>query len=73
MAKKTHTVIFAKNYLSIKKDSNYMKVIAEAFRDGMFKTGEVAEITIQHDDWCAIFKGGKCNCDPDIIQHVKEK
>ena len=20
-----------------------------------------------HDDWCAFFKGGECNCDPDVV------
>jgi hypothetical protein len=24
-------------------------------------------IGVAHDDWCAIFKGGFCNCDPDIL------
>jgi hypothetical protein len=23
-------------------------------------------VTIYHDDWCGIFAGTRCNCDPDI-------
>ena len=28
--------------------------------------GTVTHSVIAHDDWCAIFHGGACNCDPDI-------
>ena len=28
--------------------------------------GSVNSIAVVHDDWCAIFAGGFCNCDPDI-------
>ena len=28
--------------------------------------GKVSDISVQHDDWCAIYKGRPCNCDPDI-------
>jgi len=23
-------------------------------------------IAVCHDDWCAIYKGGYCNCEPDV-------
>ena len=25
---------------------------------------------IAHDDWCAIWSVGKCNCDPDIVTRM---
>jgi hypothetical protein len=28
--------------------------------------GKVAHAVIQHDSWCAIYKGGACDCVPDI-------
>lgn len=28
--------------------------------------GTVSEGTICHDDWCEIYKGGECHCDPEI-------
>ena len=30
------------------------------------KVGVLSQTRIYHDDWCAIFRGGYCNCDPDI-------
>lgn len=26
----------------------------------------VHQITIFHDSWCGIYRGTRCNCDPDI-------
>lgn len=26
--------------------------------------GRVTHVTVEHDDWCHIFKGGYCNCHP---------
>ena len=28
--------------------------------------GSANQLDVVHDDWCAIFDGGFCNCDPDI-------
>ena len=28
--------------------------------------GRVGVMLIAHDDWCAHFKGGECDCDPDV-------
>ena len=33
----------------------------------------VRHINVSHDDWCALFKGGVCNCDPDIREMPPEK
>ena len=30
------------------------------------RPGEVIHVEIRHDDWCPIFEGGPCNCDPDV-------
>ncbi len=41
---------------------NYMKKIAR------WKPAEgVHEISVQHDSWCAIYKGEYCNCDPFLV------
>lgn len=26
----------------------------------------VIHAIVQHDDWCSIFKGGQCDCNPDV-------
>ena len=28
--------------------------------------GGVHLINVMHDDWCAIWKGGPCDCNPDV-------
>jgi hypothetical protein len=33
---------------------------------GRARVGEVTHVMIYHDDWCAIFEGGLCNCNPDV-------
>jgi hypothetical protein len=26
------------------------------------------EVDIRHDDWCGVFQGQRCHCDPDITR-----
>jgi hypothetical protein len=49
---------------------NYRKVIEAALEDGTLQLapGTLSVINVQYDDWCAIFQGEPCNCNPDIIQ-----
>jgi hypothetical protein len=28
--------------------------------------GRLTEVDIYHDDWCGIYHGGYCNCDPEL-------
>ena len=44
---------------------NYMKKVMELFRQGKLRPG-IMPADICHDDWCGIYKGGYCNCDPEI-------
>jgi hypothetical protein len=32
--------------------------------------GQIREIDVCHDDWCRIYRGGYCNCDPEIRLHT---
>jgi hypothetical protein len=36
------------------------------------KQGQIIEVNIQHDDWCAHWKGGACNCDFNVKQIESE-
>lgn len=47
---------------------NYVQAILDAIRSGKIKTGtgQVVHADIRHDDWCNIFKGGVCNCNPEV-------
>lgn len=46
---------------------NYQPKIIEEYRKGNIPPGMVTHSDIYHDKWCAIFKGGACNCDPEIV------
>lgn len=35
-------------------------------RELSFKPGTVTQLRVAHDDWCGVFKGRACDCDPDI-------
>jgi len=54
-----------------KKDPNkhnYMKRIATLQRAGKIPSAPgVYQIDVRHDDWCNIYRGGYCNCDPEIV------
>jgi DNA-directed RNA polymerase subunit M/transcription elongation factor TFIIS len=45
---------------------NYCKKLMKLYRQGKIRTASLTEADIYHDGWCAINKGGYCNCDPDI-------
>lgn len=30
------------------------------------KPGAALAVEVLHDDWCAVFRGGRCNCEPEI-------
>lgn len=38
-----------------------------ALRDGRLKPGTVRAVDVFHDNDCAIFSGGVCDCDPDVL------
>ncbi len=47
---------------------NYLKRISEMHARGELDTapGKSLDVTVSHDDWCMVFSGGACNCEPDI-------
>ena len=50
-------------------------VLAKEFvgREGNRATGTVISVHVYHDDWCGIFSGERCNCDPSImVEEVPE-
>ena len=43
-------------------DPNYLpKILAAKLKPGL------SHAYVYHDDWCAIFRGEECDCDPDVI------
>jgi hypothetical protein len=46
---------------------NYMKKLMELYRQGKVpQAGQPMMTDVCHDDWCAIYRGRYCNCDPEI-------
>jgi len=45
---------------------NYVKKLDKMIADGSINITGISTARIAHDGWCAINKGGECNCDPDI-------
>ena len=44
-----------------------MNYLDEVLRKGLqAEKGKVSHLTIAHDDWCDIYNGGSCNCNPDV-------
>lgn len=46
----------------------YMRKLKRMFERGLIKVmpETLNDIVIMHDEWCHIFKGKICNCDPDV-------
>lgn len=49
-----------------KKVDAYIPKLIAAFEAGAIPPGSVGEALILHDDWCAIYEGGRCDCNPEI-------
>ena len=45
---------------------NYIKKVIEESKKIDFTKPAVHHMDIFHDDWCAIFQGKPCNCNPDV-------
>jgi hypothetical protein len=45
---------------------NYMKKLMELYENGKLPRVGLNLVDTYHDDGCAIYRGGRCNCDPDI-------
>jgi len=49
------------------KEHNYMRKLAAMIQAGTVPcTIGVQEISVYHDAWCGIYRGKRCNCDPEI-------
>ncbi len=47
---------------------NYVKKLLQLQAEGKVPNGRgrVFSTAVKHYDWCRIYKGGECNCDPEI-------
>ena len=45
---------------------NYVGKLARFIDQHPELQGRAVSINIRHDEWCAIYSGRACNCDPDV-------
>jgi hypothetical protein len=45
---------------------NYVGKLARFIEKHPELRGRATAILIRHDDWCAIYSGRPCNCNPDM-------
>lgn len=50
----------------------YRRRLNTALSKGIVDKGNVAHAFVSHDDWCGIYSGAECNCDPDILIHTNK-
>ena len=49
------------------RQHNYAaKLLALIERERLDLAPGIHHVDIHHDDWCAIYKGGTCDCAPDV-------
>jgi hypothetical protein len=45
---------------------NYGAALERFLADNPPTPGRLMRVETLHDDWCGIFKGGPCNCEPTV-------
>jgi hypothetical protein len=46
---------------------NYLRKLQLLWRTGAIpRTVGLHQIDVAHDNWCTIFEGRRCNCNPDV-------
>lgn len=48
------------------QDSHYMQLLATV-PDGILEKGKVYKNHFYHDDWCAVYTNGNCNCNVEMV------
>jgi hypothetical protein len=59
-------VVFPRCPMIDPRKHNYQRKVMELIEQGKVPPGCVREVDIYHDDWCRIYRGGYCNCDPVV-------
>jgi hypothetical protein len=60
----------------VSRQRNYQRDLAQMLAAGFFASlekGQLYQLDVAHDDECAIWKGGKCNCSPDYQLRKQEE
>lgn len=45
---------------------NYYQKLMKLLEEGKVPRGCISGVDVYHDNWCRIYHGGYCNCEPEI-------
>jgi hypothetical protein len=49
------------------RQHNYYEKLMKLVAEGKILPAQITEVDVYHDDWCHIYQGGYCDCDPEIV------
>lgn len=49
------------------KESTYEKLLKKHISEMKIEKGTIHHIEVHHDEWCAHFDGGECDCEPFVF------
>ena len=54
--------------VSSQPEGNYHAKVMELAKNnpGLFQLGKITHVNVAHDDWCDVYEGRACNCNPDV-------
>jgi hypothetical protein len=47
------------------RQHNYFKKLMQLYAEGKLTIGST-EVDVYHDNWCGVYRGRYCDCDPEI-------
>jgi hypothetical protein len=45
---------------------NYYEKLMRLIERSELPPGRITEVNVYHDDWCRVYRGGYCDCDPEV-------
>jgi hypothetical protein len=48
------------------REHNYYKKLLRLLEQAELTPGRLRAVNVYHDDWCRVYRGGYCDCDPEI-------
>jgi hypothetical protein len=55
-------------------EHNYLIKIRQMWDTGALpREAGYHQLTVSHDDWCGIFRGQRCHCEPDIQERLHDR
>ena len=51
--------------------NDYVRHLPQVPLDAPIERGRIHHLVVHHDEWCAVYDGKDCNCDPNVSRHVE--